>query len=215
MHEEMMCRRMMFVKIISIVILPFVPVDSEFVVCAFIAQPVPSHVPCFGPALLDVSMNKAVGGGIISLDWGGLLWMTKSTEGNLANNGFLGIAVDAAGLCFGSRAHDSLYCFADGQNRTVGRRSRFGWEWGWMGTKEIMASIPATSVGEYQVCGIGINVESHVAGMVPDDGRWVGGGVIHEHFAGKHGFLGGRSLGAANCVDGWKHGWVYSLGVVE
>ena len=58
-------------------------------------------------------------------------------------------------------------------------------------------------------------MEGHVTGMVPDNGCGVRGGVVHEHFAGIHGFLGGGVLFSTDLIDGGEHCRVDSSGVVE
>ena len=116
----------MFGKVIGLIILAFVPVDSEFAVGALIAEPVPSHVPGFGPALFDVGMDKAVGRGIVCFDGCGLLGMTECGKGNSTRNGLLSVAIDTAGLCFSSRAHYALDCFANCQDRTIWFREGLG-----------------------------------------------------------------------------------------
>ena len=109
-----MRRGVMFGEVICMVILPFVPVNAQLVVCAFVTKPVPAHVPCFGSALFDIGMNEAVRGRIVCFYRGCLLWMTKSSKGNPTRNSFLGVAVDATGLCLGCRAHNAFDCLADG-----------------------------------------------------------------------------------------------------
>ena len=56
------------------------PVDEELpLACAF-ADPVKSHVDRFRSFLLDGVFGKAVGGGVVDLDWRGGLWVPQFAE---------------------------------------------------------------------------------------------------------------------------------------
>ena len=69
----------MFCKVVGIVVLSLVPVDTEFVVRRFVAEPIPAHVPCFGAALLDVGMDEAIGCRDVGFEWSSGLGMAQCT----------------------------------------------------------------------------------------------------------------------------------------
>ncbi len=66
---------MMFGKIIGQVCGAWAPVYFELFVFDTILDPIESHVHGFGSLLFDLFVCKAVGRGIIDLDWGGRLWV--------------------------------------------------------------------------------------------------------------------------------------------
>ena len=57
----------MFCKVITIIVYSFVPIDSEDLLSSLMAQPVPTHVPCFGSTLANVGVDKTVTCGIVRL----------------------------------------------------------------------------------------------------------------------------------------------------
>jgi hypothetical protein len=99
---------MMFCTIIGVIVLSFVPVNTEFVMCAFFAEPVPSHVPCFGKALLDVGMDETVQGRIVCLERGSFFGVAQCLQINTAGNCFLRISIlEATSFCFSSRTQNT------------------------------------------------------------------------------------------------------------
>lgn len=81
--------------------------------------------------------------------------------------------------------------------------------------QEIVASVAAASIGKDKVGGIRVDMQDHVAGMIPKDGGGVGGRIVQQHLASAHSFLGGGGLGTTNLVDGCEHRGVNSARVVK
>ncbi len=79
-HKNVVSRRMMLGKVVRIVALAFLPIDTELLMSLFVTKPIPSHIPCFRPTLLDVGMNKAMRGGVVCFEWRGRLRVAKSKE---------------------------------------------------------------------------------------------------------------------------------------
>ena len=66
-----------------------------------------------------------------------------------------------------------------------------------------------------KICGVTVNMEAHVASVEPDDGVWLRGCVVHEHFFLLDNVGGGRSLLDAYFVEHDKHGGVNGARDVE
>ena len=58
----MVCGRVVFCPIVSVVEFAGAPVDAELVLAFVISEPVESHVHGFGPFGLDLSVDDALGG---------------------------------------------------------------------------------------------------------------------------------------------------------
>ena len=54
----------------------WLPVDEELALACAIAYSIKAHVDQFQSFLLDGVVGKAVGGGVVDLDWSGGLWVT-------------------------------------------------------------------------------------------------------------------------------------------
>ena len=51
------------------------PVDEEMTLYCAVAYPIKAHVDCFQSFLIDGVVGKAVGVGVVNLDWRGRLWV--------------------------------------------------------------------------------------------------------------------------------------------
>ena len=56
-----------------------------------------------------------------------------------------------------------------------------------------------------EIRGVAVDVAAHIARLEPDDGIWLRGFVVHEHFFLLDGVGGGRSLLGANFVERNEH----------
>ena len=56
------------------------PVDEELSLDCAVAYPIKVHVNRFRSFLLDGVVEKAVGGGVVNLDWRGRLWVPQFAE---------------------------------------------------------------------------------------------------------------------------------------
>jgi hypothetical protein len=74
-HEFMMCRRMVFRKVICTVGAPRGPVKVELLLSNAIFEPMITHVKGFRSCHADLSTENAMSSGIVSLKWSGRLWM--------------------------------------------------------------------------------------------------------------------------------------------
>ena len=70
----MMCR-MVLTEIISQIIFALLPIDKKVTLVATILHPMESHIHCLRAFRADGRVNNTSRSGIVSLDWGGWLWM--------------------------------------------------------------------------------------------------------------------------------------------
>ena len=80
---------MVFGEIVSVVLLSSLPVDFELALSHAIADPVETHVDCFGASLLDSVIDDSFCTGIVCLNWRGGLWVAKKFQGIANHAGFL------------------------------------------------------------------------------------------------------------------------------
>ena len=76
----MVCRGMMLGVIVAQVSDDGLPVDEELALACAVAHPIKAHVNRFRSFLLDGVVGKAVGGGVVELDWRGRLWVPQFAE---------------------------------------------------------------------------------------------------------------------------------------
>ena len=88
------------------------------------------HVPCFGPLLADINVNKGVSSGVIRFDRSRRLRMTKSFKRSSDGNGNLAVAEKTGGFGFGCRGDNGADSPAFCMNRAISRWRRFD---GWVG----------------------------------------------------------------------------------
>jgi hypothetical protein len=74
-HQFVMGWGVVFGEVIGEIVFTGAPVNDELVLLDSIADPVESHVNCFGSALFDCFVDNASGTSIVGLDWCGCLWM--------------------------------------------------------------------------------------------------------------------------------------------
>ena len=79
-YMKMMLCRVMFRKIISIVVSTFVPEHIKFFLFIPFSKPMTSHVPRFGSFLMDVVVHKAMCSRVISFNRSCQLGMIESFE---------------------------------------------------------------------------------------------------------------------------------------
>ena len=56
------------------------PVDEELTLACAFAYPIKAHINLFRSFLLDGVVGKAVGGGVVNLDWSVRLWVPQFAE---------------------------------------------------------------------------------------------------------------------------------------
>jgi hypothetical protein len=87
----MMLGGMMFSGVISKIGIAGFPVDMELVLANAIAEPVKTHVHCFGAALDDSVSEYAGGTLVVKLDGGRALWVAHFLESGAHGDGVFGI----------------------------------------------------------------------------------------------------------------------------
>ena len=71
---------MMLGEVVSQVVFAFFPKYFKLVLADAISYPVETHVNSFGALLFDCVIDNSKGCGIVSLDGGGWLWVTKKFQ---------------------------------------------------------------------------------------------------------------------------------------
>jgi hypothetical protein len=74
-HGAVMTGRVMLGMVVSKDFGTWPPIDEEMLLTDAVFDPVEAHVDGFGPSLFDGVDGKSCGGGIVSLQWRGWLWM--------------------------------------------------------------------------------------------------------------------------------------------
>ena len=77
---KIMFCRVVFSKIISIVVSSFIPENVKFFLCNLFSKTMSSHIPRFGSFLMDIIMCKAMCNRVVSFDRSFWLGMTESFE---------------------------------------------------------------------------------------------------------------------------------------
>jgi hypothetical protein len=170
-------------ELIGEIVFTGTPMNNELALLDSIADPVESHVDCFGPALFDCFVGNASGTGIVGLVWCGCLWMAHFLECNTEWDTVASVVEHGAEFCLGGRCHDVPHNGADSVNGAV-----VWWRCGvgvWYclrvrrsGAEEECTAGVASGFGFGEVRGVAVDVEVHVAGGVADSGVGMGGGIV-------------------------------------
>ena len=200
-----------FSKVVSIVISPWLPMHTELFLCYAITDPVKSHVNGTGWLLGYGVVGEFGGCGIVCLDGCGWLRVAHFVEHGSDDFGTVAIQVEGTNFGFKCRGHDIL---DDGCEDAQGALLWF-WFWVWFATEKEVSTSAAASLGLREVGGGAVYLEDHVAGTILDAGIVMGCGVIEElvdDFLG--GFSGFALLGteSAKCS---KHGAVDCSGIIQ
>ena len=95
------------------------------------SHPVEAHVKEFGAFPEYVASKDAVGGCVVSIDWGGSLRMDHSNQGRMDGNRFMAVEGDCISLSLGGGCHDGADGLALGEYWAVWGGSRTdGWRGG-------------------------------------------------------------------------------------
>lgn len=92
----------MFGIIVCIIVDSYIPKDVELLLYLPVSEPIVTYIPYLGSLLMDVVIHKACCSGIICLDWGWWLWMTKALQEVFDRNSHTGIVVHSSNLSFSS-----------------------------------------------------------------------------------------------------------------
>ena len=68
----------MLCEIVCVIVLAFIPVNSNLFEELFIAKPIHVHVPCFGIFWFHARIYKAISGGVVCFERGRSLFVTKT-----------------------------------------------------------------------------------------------------------------------------------------
>jgi hypothetical protein len=103
----MVRRRVVFGEVISVIVLPLLPMDSKLSSVYSILDPVEPHIHCLGSFNLGSSIGKAVGGGIICSNASRCrLFSTHFLEYGPDMGGLLAVLEQDANLSLGGCRHN-------------------------------------------------------------------------------------------------------------
>ena len=72
----------------------------------------------------------------------------------------------------------------------------------------VMTRSTSACFGLNEICCVTVNVETHVTSVKTDDGVWLCGNLVHQHFRFSVVVSGGRRFLRANFVERNKHGGI-------
>ena len=187
----------MFADVVSIVTCAWSPINQELVLTDPVTDPVKTHVKSFCSFLLYTVVSKTHCRRVIDLYWGGRLRMAEFIERNTKGKGIAGGEEGGGNFGFGRGTHDVGEDFREGMDGAVGDD---GWRWGKVGVERTWAeevNTGSATAGVFfgEVGSIAVEVENHVAGVIPDFGVGVGRCVVEERRDLLHGELGWFGLG--------------------
>ena len=116
---DMMSGRVVFCPIVSKICFARMPKKFELLLAFPVAEPVETHVHGFGTFWLYLTVNDGIRHGIVSLDWGGRLFMPHLFQ-NYANvNCFARHDIQCSQLGFVGGRHDMFDDVGDIQNGAI------------------------------------------------------------------------------------------------
>ena len=167
--------------------------------------------------MLDGIAGKAVGGGVVDLDWSGRIWMTYFEEQGADRDGLLVVYVSGSNLGFDSQTHHVGHDAGNGVDRTVETRTSGGW-FGHVGaniTQKIVSISAAAGSRFKEVGGVSVNAEDHVTVGITDCGVEVRGGIIKQPQGVGVGLFRAFCLMCRNRAKGGDHGGVNRNRIVQ
>ena len=90
-------------ELVSVIVLAFIPVDSNMFEKLFVAKPMHVHVPCLGILWLHAGIYKTISSGVVCLERGRRLFVTDTDERRKNSDTYVIIA---------NCLHDALPIFA-------------------------------------------------------------------------------------------------------
>ena len=99
----------MFREIIPFVVFSGFPINLELPLSYTVADPIKSHVNCFGSFLFHCVVDYALGTGIVCLDGGCWLWVAQENEALSEGASVLCVVKKSAYLRFGGGCHDVVH----------------------------------------------------------------------------------------------------------
>ena len=114
----------MFGELISKILSYLLPIEAKLFLFDAASYPVEVQVQVFGAFPAHVSGEDAVGGFVVSINWGGRLRMDHSNQGRVDGNRFMAVEGDCISLSLGGGCHDGADGLALGEYWAVWGGSR-------------------------------------------------------------------------------------------
>ena len=111
----------MFGEVISEVVGAFAPVDEKLSLGDTVADPIKTHIHCFGSTLFDGVVADAGGAGVVRLDGSSGLRVAHVGEGGAEHGGFLTVLEERTEFSFGGGGEDGGHDGGVDVDGTVGR----------------------------------------------------------------------------------------------
>ena len=108
--------------------------------------------------------------------------MSHLGEGYADGSGLLAIEESRTGFCFRGRRYESADGLTFGEYWTIRGQSWANVVWWWIVVEVEQAQGTAAYFRLDEVRGVAVNVKAHVASVEPDDGVWLRGCIVYEHF---------------------------------
>ena len=115
----------MLCKVIPPVVFTSFPVDVKLPLFHSVSDPIKSHINCFGSSLFDLVIDYTFSAGIVSLNWGGRLWMSEEVKSVAEGAGILCIMEEGSNFSFCGGGHNIVENGADNVNSSID-----WWQWG-------------------------------------------------------------------------------------
>ena len=94
--------RKMLGELVGVIVLAFIPVDSNLFENLFVAKPMHVHVPCLGLLWLHAGIDKPISSGVVCLERSGRLFVTDTDERRKNSVTIFSIAKITCGFSFSS-----------------------------------------------------------------------------------------------------------------
>ena len=89
-------------ELVCVIVLAFIPVDSNLFENFFVAKPIHVHVPCLGLFWLHAGIYKTISGAVVCLERGRRLFVTDADERGKNSNTLFSISEFTRGFSFSS-----------------------------------------------------------------------------------------------------------------
>ena len=171
----MMFWGMMLCKIVGAVCGTAAPVDMVLTLLDAVADPVKAHVHGFGSLLLNGFVGDAAGCTVVGDHGGWWLGVAQFFEGNAQGRAFLAIVEEGGEFSFGGTGKYLTHNLAgDNDGAIHGRRWVSGGWWfvgvRWLVAEVVKAGGAGLGLRFAEVRSVALNVEHHVAGIIPYNG---------------------------------------------
>ena len=89
-------------EVVGVIVLAFVPVDSNLFEDLFVAKPMHVHVPCLGLLWLHAGIDKPISSGVVCLERSRRLLVTETNERRKNSDTIFSIAKGTCGFSLSS-----------------------------------------------------------------------------------------------------------------